>query len=88
MEALAASQEFRERINYVPHIWDGTFSVRLNTETLAAFMIASAILHLHSRVDMAVCQQCGDWFVLQRRGTQFCSPSCRAAHSTSTKERS
>lgn len=87
MEALAASREFRERINYVPHIWDGAFSVRLNAETLAAFMITSAILHLHSRVDMAVCQQCGDWFVLQRRGTQFCSPSCRAAHSTSKKER-
>ncbi len=86
MDALAASREFRERINYVPHIWDGAFSVRLNAETLAAFMITSAILHLHGRVDMAVCRQCGDWFELKRRGSMYCSPSCRAAASTETKK--
>ncbi|NKM56360.1 hypothetical protein GFL21_17855 [Rhizobium anhuiense] len=86
MEALASSREFRERINYVPYVWDGAFSVRLNAETLAAFMITSAILHLHSRVDMAVCQHCGDWFELKRRGSMYCSPSCRAAASTEAKK--
>ena len=54
--------------------------------SLAGFMKASAFLNFQSNAEMAICQQCGDWFALQRQGTKFCSPSCRAAFSTKHKE--
>lgn len=86
MEALTACPEFREGVDYRPQVLDGAFSLAIVPQTLAGFMLTSAILHLQSRVDMALCQHCGDWFVERRRGTQFCSASCRAAHSTHTKK--
>ncbi|WP_414814914.1 hypothetical protein [Rhizobium sp. IY2] len=94
IEALLASPMFD--VTFAPRVSEliGTgvtarreLTMRVIPKDLAAYMVTSAILHLEHHVDMAVCQQCGDWFVLQRRGTQFCSPSCRAAHSTSKKER-
>lgn len=87
ISALAACSEFREGVDYRPQALDEGFSLAILPQTLAGFMITSAILHLQNRVDMAVCQQCGDWFVERRRGTQFCSASCRAASSTSKKEK-
>ncbi|MGH0357510.1 hypothetical protein GHJ84_08740 [Sinorhizobium meliloti] len=87
MSALMACPEFREGVDYRPQLLlDGGFSLAILPQTLAGFMITSAILHLQSRVDMALCQQCGDWFVERRSGTRFCSPSCRAAYATSKRK--
>lgn len=88
MQALVASPIFRDGVDYVPHVDGGSdqLSLRIVAKSLAAFMVTSAILHLQSYVDMALCQHCGDWFVERRRGTQFCSASCRAASSTSSKK--
>ncbi|MDW9488838.1 hypothetical protein GOC72_28465 [Sinorhizobium medicae] len=91
IEALLASPLFADSVAFVPKVAEIRIgaSVRrgltldLIPENLASYMIMSAILHLEHHADMAVCQQCGDWFALQRRGTRFCSPSCRAANSTS-----
>ncbi len=87
MQALVDSSLFRNGVDYVPHVVSGKFSLRIVAKTLAAFMTTSAIFHLHNQAEMALCQHCGDWFVERRRGTQFCSPSCRAAYSTSKKEK-
>ena len=87
MRAMVASPSFQHGIEYEPWVVRGEFSLRIVAKTLAAFMTASATFHVQSRVDMAVCQHCGDWFVERRRGTQFCSASCRAASSTLKKER-
>ncbi|MGO6843930.1 hypothetical protein ELH67_10945 [Rhizobium ruizarguesonis] len=93
IEALLASPMFD--VTFVPHVAEirigasvrRGLNMHIIPKDLGAYMVASAVLHLENHVDMAVCEQCRDWFVLQRRGTQFCSPSCRAAHSTSKKER-
>lgn len=95
IETLLASPPFAESVAFVPHVAEiriaarvrrHGLTMRINPKDLAGYMIASAILHLENHVDMAVCEQCGDWFVLQRRGTRFCSPSCRAAYSTESKK--
>ncbi|MCF6110834.1 hypothetical protein [Mesorhizobium muleiense] len=95
IDALLASPLFVERVAFVPHVGEvGTdvtarrgVTMRIIPENLAAYMITSAILHLEDHVSMAPCEHCGDWFVERRRGTQFCSASCRAASSTSKKEK-
>ncbi|MER9233643.1 hypothetical protein NKI56_16325 [Mesorhizobium sp. M0622] len=95
IDALLASPLFVASVAFVPHVGEvgegvtarRGVTMRIIPENLAAYMMTSAILHLENHVSMAPCEQCGDWFVERRRGTQFCSASCRAAHSTSKKEK-
>jgi hypothetical protein len=69
-------------------IWideSGTLRSKMTARSLAAYMLASAVGFVQLRQPMAICQQCGDWFGLQRAGTKFCSASCRATFSTQRK---
>ncbi len=89
INALLNSTLYREGITYTPRLQsDGYLSIQMTATSLAAFMVASAVLQMaRQNTCMAICQQCGDWFEQLRTGTKFCSPSCRAAHSTSKKEK-
>ena len=71
---------FNNKIN-----WTGHIRATVVANSLAGFMGASAFFHLLGKTEMGVCQECGDWFGIQRQGTKFCSPSCRAAFSTKSK---
>lgn len=86
---LAHLPPFRHGIQYVPYLEprDGRLNLRIIPENLASFMVFSALQQLEMGTKMMVCKQCGDWFSILRRGARFCSPSCRAAHSTSKKEK-
>lgn len=101
MEALLASPLFVESVAFAPHVRkvgkdsrSGPSTARrgltisIRPENLAGYMMASAILHLESHAEMAVCEQCGDWFELDRRDAKFCSASCRAASAISKKGKS
>ncbi|ANM17200.1 hypothetical protein AMK06_CH02306 [Rhizobium sp. N541] len=89
VDALLNSTVYRQGITYTPSLRsDGDLSIQMKASNLAAFMVASAVLQMaRQNTCMAICQQCGDWFEQLRTGTKFCSPSCRAAYSTSTRER-
>ncbi|MGO6724405.1 MULTISPECIES: hypothetical protein [Rhizobium] len=92
IEALLASPMFD--VSFVPHVAEirigasvrRGLNMHIIPKDLGAYMVASAVLHLENHVAMAVCQHCGDWFELKRRGSMYCSPSCRAAASTETKK--
>ncbi len=63
------------------------FTFGFRVKTAATLMVLSALSHLQSGIEMAKCQQCGDWFHLYRRGSKFCSNSCRAINAKARKER-
>ncbi len=86
IESLFTSLLSRQDIKFNIQI-DGAGHIRtlMKANSLAGFMRASAMFHLQGKTEMSVCAQCGDWFGIQRQGTKFCSPSCRAAFSTRNK---
>lgn len=87
-EAIIESPLFQRGIEWRPAVnAKGDLVVRLSPKRLVEFMLASAVLQAQTRELMSRCEQCGDWFAVQRQGTRFCSASCRAASSTSKKER-
>jgi hypothetical protein len=74
-------------IDYVPEIGAmGQFNVRVIARSLAGFMVASAITLFTRVMRVRPCSHCGEFFRLERRDTQFCSPSCRALFSTAKKK--
>ena len=80
------SPQFQRGIRWDMQIDEsGSLKTHMEAKGLAAFMLASSLIHLQLRQPMSICQQCGDWFAVQRQGTRFCTPSCRAAYSTKAK---
>jgi hypothetical protein len=80
------SPQFQRGIKWEMKIDEiGSLKSHMAAQSLAAFMLASSLIHLQLRQPMSVCEQCGDWFAVQRQGTRFCTPSCRAAYSTKIK---
>lgn len=82
-EGLIKMPLFQRGIEWLPVVdAKGDLAVQVSPKNLLCFMLASAVLQAQLRTPMARCEQCGDWFGVQRQGTRFCSPSCRAAHSS------
>jgi hypothetical protein len=54
--------------------------------SLAAFMAASALMGLNSRLPMRRCRHCDSWFYRARKDALFCSASCRTLFSIERKK--
>jgi hypothetical protein len=79
LNALAYSEWFKVRQE--PRVAGSDFTFCAMAENLAAYMILSAIMNIKRNIHMTACRSCRDWFELQRLGSKFCSPSCRASYS-------
>jgi hypothetical protein len=83
LNALAYSEWFKVRQEQA--VVGSDFTFRAIAENLAAYMILSALINIKRNIHMTACRNCSDWFELQRQGSKFCTPSCRAIYSKSKK---
>jgi hypothetical protein len=85
LSALAYSEWFNAKVRFEPAFDGVDFTFRAVAGSLAAYMVLSALIQVKSKVSMSACLNCADWYEVQRLGSKFCTPSCRAIYSKNKK---